>query len=414
MGRERSPDRVGLSKYYGVQMNVRPEVLFFVEGYTDIRFVTGLSEICDLTMAVPARTYQESGLEERVKASGARLQVEVIPGGRLRFQIASFFYLLKNARKFDVILCQEFLRGAFNGTVVGALTNTPVITYMGIAPLEYFRCRREREQIGPLKAWLGETVIRFLMTVNGKLATRCLAMGPYLRDIAAQYCPRSEVGLYYGVDTAAFCPASDQERVALRQKRDLPLDKFIIFLSSRISHEKDPETVLRATALARQKGLDAVVINLGGGYKDFLKLARELNLENADQWVLGRPAAHPVTEVMDYFRAADVMALASLAEGAAYSTLEALSCGTPVVCTAVGGMLVQLGGYARLTPRRHPEAMCNEFLWIAANPDEARKQALLGREYIQREWNRQKAFADLASVFAETMREGRSVARETA
>jgi glycosyltransferase involved in cell wall biosynthesis len=252
------------------------------------------------------------------------------------------------------------------------------------------------------------------MTVNGKLATRCLAMGPYLRDVAAQYCPRSSVGLYYGVDTETFCPATDEERAALRRKRDLPLDKFIIFLSSRISHEKDPETVLRATALARKKGLDAVVINLGGGYKDFLKLAGELHLENADQWVLGRPAAHPVTEVMDYFRAADVMALASLAEGAAYSTLEALSCGTPVVCTAVGGMLVQLSGYARLTPRRDPEAMCNEFLWIASHREEARQEALRGRDYIVREWNRKKAFADLASVFQETRRDGRGVAEETA
>ena len=199
-------------------MNALPKVLFFVEGYTDIRFVTGLSEICSLTMAVPARTYQESGLKDRVNASGAQLHVDVILGGRLRFQISSFFYLLRHARKFDLILCQEFLRGAFNGTLVGALTNTPVIAYMGIAPLEYFRCRRERHQIGPLKAWLGESVIRFLMTCNGKLATRCLAMGPYLRDIAARYCSRSEVGLYYGVDTEAFRPANDQERVALRRK----------------------------------------------------------------------------------------------------------------------------------------------------------------------------------------------------
>ena len=33
----------------------KPRVLFFVEGNTDIRFIVGLSEICDLTMAVPAR-----------------------------------------------------------------------------------------------------------------------------------------------------------------------------------------------------------------------------------------------------------------------------------------------------------------------------------------------------------------------
>ena len=32
----------------------RVRVLFLVEGFTDIRFVVGLSQICDLTMMVPA------------------------------------------------------------------------------------------------------------------------------------------------------------------------------------------------------------------------------------------------------------------------------------------------------------------------------------------------------------------------
>ena len=106
-----------------------------------------------------------------------------------------------------------------------------------------------------------------------------------------------------------------------------------------------------------------------------------------DDWVLGGPAVHPMKEVADFFRAADVMALASLAEGAAYSTLEALACGTPVVATAVGGMAVQLQGYARLTPRRDPAAMAEQFLWVAAHPDAARAQALAGREHVLREWD---------------------------
>lgn len=77
-------------------------------------------------------------------------------------------------------------------------------------------------------------------------------------------------------------------------------------------------------------------------------------------------------------------------------------------------MQVQLQGYARLTPRRDPEAMSNEFLWIAANRAEARQQALRGREYIVREWNRKKAFADLSTVFKDTARDGRGVAQEMA
>jgi glycosyltransferase involved in cell wall biosynthesis len=388
-------------------MNPKLKILFFVEGFTDIRFVVGLSEICELTMAVPSRQYAESGLKERVAQSGATLVVDEIPGGRVAFQSRSLKYLWQRARQFDVILSQEVLRGSFNANLAGLLRGVPVVTYMGIAPVEYFRCRRERGRIGLVKALAGEGAIRFLMTVNGRLAARCLGMGPYLRDVAARYCARSLVGLYYGVDTDYFCPADEEERRELRRRRDLPEDKFIIFLSSRISHEKDPETVLQATALARAAGLDAVLINLGGGYKDFLKLANELDLPDAEQWVLGRPAAHPMTEVADYFRAADVMALGSLAEGAAYSTLEALSCGTPVVATKVGGMAVQLDGYARLPPRRDAQAMADEFLWISANPEEAHAQALRGREHVCREWNRQKAFSDLRTVL-ETVRAERA------
>ena len=206
------------------------------------------------------------------------------------------------------------------------------------------------------------------------------------------------MGLYYVVDTDFFRPPTSRSARSCDAVASCRRDKFVIFLSSRISHEKDPETVLRATARARSRGLNAVLINLGGGYRDFLKLAGELRLPDAERWVMGRPAAHPMIDVADYFRAADVMALASLAEGAAYSTLESLACATPVVATDIGGMAVQLKGYARLVPRRDAEAMADQFLWIADNPAEARAQAQRGREYVVREWDRRKAFDDLRDV----------------
>ena len=61
-------------------------------------------------------------------------------------------------------------------------------------------------------------------------------------------------------------------------------------------------------------------------------------------------------------------------------------------------MAVQLDGFARLTPRRDAEAMANEIHWIAAHPVDARAQALRGREYVCRNCNRHKAFADLKAV----------------
>jgi D-inositol-3-phosphate glycosyltransferase len=214
-------------------------------------------------------------------------------------------------------------------------------------------------------------------------------------------------GLYYGVDTGFYRPAEAAERAEIRRRRDLPEDRFLVVLASRISHEKDPETVLRATALARKGGLDAVVLNLGGGHAEFVALARRMGLPKVERWVLGRPAAHPMTELPDYFRAADVVAQASLAEGLGMAPLEALACGTPVVATAVGGMALELPGYARLVPRGDAAAMAEQLLWVADHREEARAEALRGRAHVSREWSREKAFADLLAVLEEVAREGR-------
>ena len=374
------------------------KVLCFVEGFTDIRFVVGLSEVCDLTLAVAARPYAEGGLEERVAQSGIRIAVDRIPGGRLAFQVASLRYLARAAPRFDVILAQEMLRGALSANLAGALRRVPVVMFTALPPVEYFRCRRERGQIGIVKALAGELAIRALLRVNGAMAAGCVALGEYLRGLASRYCRRCELGLYYGVDTDAFRPADAAERAALRARLDLPARRFVIVLSSRISHEKDPETVLRAVAIARSRGLDAWVLNLGGGHQAFLDLARGMALPEVDAWVSARPAVHPMHGLADYYRAADALAQASLAEGLGLAPLEALACGVPVAATAVGGMALTLAGRARLTPRRDAAAMAEQLLWIAEHPDEARAQALRGREYVVREWNRTRAFADLRRV----------------
>jgi glycosyltransferase involved in cell wall biosynthesis len=180
----------------------------------------------------------------------------------------------------------------------------------------------------------------------------------------------------------------------------LPQNRFLILLSSRISHEKDPETVLHAVSIARSRGLDAVLLNMSGGFRDFLGLARSLHLPESEQWVLGRPAAHPMSELAAFYQSADCLALASLSEGLGLAPLEALACGIPAVCTAVGGLRSNLEGYARLTPRRDPEVMANEFLWVAGNQQAARRQALAGREFVVENWSRERAFGELAQILA--------------
>jgi glycosyltransferase involved in cell wall biosynthesis len=383
-------------------------VLFFAEGNTDIRFVVGLSAICDLTLAIPAQSFGPTGLERRIAESGARLTVHAIPGGRLAFQVRSLGYLLRHAGRFDVILAQEVTRGALNANLVGRLVGVPVVCTLALPPVEYFRCRWERRTIPWWKYRLGDAVIRCLLAVNARLATGWVALGPYLRAVARRHTRRVGSWAYYGVDTDYFRPAAADERLALRRKLGLPEAAFLIFLASRVSHEKDPETALRAADLARRQGLNAALLNLGGGYRDFLGLADRMGLASPGEWVIGRPAAHPMTELADYFRAADVVVQSSLEEGLGLSPLEALACGTPVIATAVGGMAAQLPGRARLVPRRDPAALAEQLLWVAEHPDEARAEAVRAREaYVVPQWDRAKAFRDLERTLRRAAETGR-------
>jgi glycosyltransferase involved in cell wall biosynthesis len=377
------------------------KVLYFCEGFTDIRFVVGLAEICNLTLATPGPQFRESGLRERVKESGARLTIDTIEGGRLAFQSRSLVYLLKNMRRFDVVLSQEMGRGSLNATIVGKALGVPVVTYLGTSPVEYFRCRLQRGQINSIEAIAGEAFLRVAMSVSGRLGTAVLTTGPYLRDLAAAIPARAVEGYYCGIDTKLFKPVTDSERAMLRQRHQLPKDKFLVLFSSRISHEKDPETVLRAVAMVRERGLDAVVINLGGGFQEFLSIAQRLELPGVSDWVIARPAVHPMKDLCEYVQAVDLVVQASLAEGGGMSPLEAVACGTPAVATAVGGLALTLKGIAQLTPRQDADAMRDAILWVARNKKEAGEQALRGRAFVESTWSRDRAFSTIRSVLTE-------------
>jgi glycosyltransferase involved in cell wall biosynthesis len=378
------------------------KVLYFCEGYTDIRFVVGLSEICDLTMAIPARHLHESGLADRLAESGARVHVETLEGGRLAFQWRSMLYLLRRLRSFDVVLSQEMGRGSLNATAAGKALGVPVVLYLGTSPVEYFHCRRIRGQVGPVRAWAAETFLAAAMKVTGALSAAVVTTGPYLGAMAARLASRVVEGYYCGIDTSLFKPVSGDERARIRERLQFPPGKFVILFPSRVSHEKDPETVLKAAAMARERGLDAVVMNLGGGFQEFIACARRLGLRDCDEWAIGRPAVHPMKNLCEYMQAADVTVQASLAEGGGMSPLEALACGTPVVATRVGGMAETLPGIAQLIAPGDATAMADAFAWVNQNTEAARRQALRGREYVETTWSRDRAFASIAAALKES------------
>jgi len=157
-----------------------------------------------------------------------------------------------------------------------------------------------------------------------------------------------------GVDLQTFTPGDrDAARAVLGLPAGVPIAAFI----GRIQPLKAPDVLLRAAALlpsSRQgaegrggeerdnpAGLQVVVAGgpSGSGLAapdNLIRLAAELGI--ADRVTFLPPQSRP--DLVQLYRAADLVAVPSYSESFGLVAIEAQACGTPVVAAAVGGLPV--------------------------------------------------------------------------
>ena len=80
------------------------------------------------------------------------------------------------------------------------------------------------------------------------------------------------------------------------------------------------------------------------------------------------------------YAGAGVFVLPSLAEGFGLPVLEAMACGTPVVCSDTGSLPEVAGDAARLLAPRDPEAWAAAIVAVLSDPAERIRMARRGRE----------------------------------
>jgi sugar transferase (PEP-CTERM/EpsH1 system associated) len=90
------------------------------------------------------------------------------------------------------------------------------------------------------------------------------------------------------------------------------------------------------------------------------------------------------SDVADIMRGLHAFALPSLAEGISNTILEAMASSLPVVATAVGGNadLVQRAQTGAIVPVADPQAMAQQLVALANNPEQARVMGQAGRQRV--------------------------------
>ena len=172
-----------------------------------------------------------------------------------------------------------------------------------------------------------------------------------------------------GIDLSVFKPANQEKA---RAELALPQDAFILLSAAsglRTSPYKDYLTLKRAVALASQKSSKLLLVALGASQKEVEQRAKQkkpLKIGNAS--VLFFPFEKEELRIALFYQAADLYLHAAKAESFGIVITEALSCGTPVVATRVGGIpeIIQDGENGSLTPLGDAKAMAKEIIGLSS------------------------------------------------
>jgi glycosyltransferase involved in cell wall biosynthesis len=147
---------------------------------------------------------------------------------------------------------------------------------------------------------------------------------------------------------ARFSPAADSQLEAIRQKHHLP-KRFVLCVGT-IEPRKNLPTLFEAMASRRERGLELWPLVIAGKpgwlYEPILRRIAELNLQD---WT-HMTGFFPDEDLPALYSAATVLAMPSRYEGFGLPVLEAMACGTPVVCSDTSSLPEVAGDAALLVP----------------------------------------------------------------
>ena len=181
---------------------------------------------------------------------------------------------------------------------------------------------------------------------NDHIATISRVTHDIVKNVAPEI-PRTYIP--HAVDPKAFTPLSKQERVELREK-NLPesdRDKFIVFWNNRNARRKQSGTLVWwwKEWLDQRNLHDKAQLIMHTDPKDVHGQDLEHMLEHlglTNRQLLFSKAKITQEQMATFYNLADVTVNISDAEGFGLSTLESLSCGTPIIATMTGGLQDQV------------------------------------------------------------------------
>jgi glycosyltransferase involved in cell wall biosynthesis len=327
--------------------------------------------------------------------------------GKWQFAPFAARSLVRDRSTYDVVCCIDYRGTGVAALGARAITGHAVVFQAqtaGVISGDNADATLARWGIRP-SGWLGRLVKWPSRVIYGRADAFACISRVLERETLDAGVPRERVHfLPNAIDMSRFRPASEDERLGLRQTLDLPPDAVACLFVGRLSREKGlmdlmeawriaqhPERARLGTLLVAGPDMDGHPWNVGPAAREF---AVRHGLGSSVRF-LG--SVDPVEPLL---RVADVLVQPSHFEALGLSAVEALASGVPVIASAVGGLLdfVIDDDNGKLCPPNDPPALAAALRALVGDAGLRQRLAARARASVQAEYDDRVVFARFAAL----------------
>lgn len=306
---------------------------------------------------------ERAGIEV-VRLSHMRPEINLREDSRALRELAIEF----RKRRFDVVHTHSAKAGAL-GRMAAHQVGVPAIvhTFHGF-PFHNFQAWPVRATYVEIEKRLGRITDQFL-AVGGAVAAQAISL---------KIAPAERIRAIASAIEVDIPPTSPQRRMSARRLLGLPEDALVVGTVGRLAPQKAPHDLVAAYEAMGRPGAFCVWVGDGPLMEATKRLVERRGL--GDRFLL-LGERHDVPALLPAF---DVFALSSHYEGLPCSIVEAMTCGVPVVATAVNAVpeVVIPGRTGVLVPPGSPKLLGNALAYVLDHLDEGARMARAAREQL--------------------------------
>lgn len=184
---------------------------------------------------------------------------------------------------------------------------------------------------------INSPMLLFADALTNRFSSRVIAVSESVRRLLIEREGLADdrvLTLPNGIDTEMFFPPTAEQKVSARKVFGIPEGHFVVGCVGRLAEVKNPRAFLKVAArfLEHNPRANFVIAGTGPLEAELRELVASLGIGDSIHF-LGH-----ISDRVNLYRALDALLITSDSEGTPMTLLEAMSCGVPVVSSAVGGI----------------------------------------------------------------------------